>query len=66
MTKPNLTPQAYTPAKRVKLYNPAEHNPVQATRPGSQDALELPSRVGEQLIYRDGRSAPLHLSETTT
>ena len=63
-------PRQVVPSKSLGHYRPALHSPSTATRPGANDALALPSRMGEQLIYRDGNTAPLtptpQASETTT
>lgn len=37
------------------VYNPARHNPKRPVRPGSEDFLQYPSRIGDRLVYRDGR-----------
>ena len=39
-------------------YSTAKHSPSTATRPGANAALQLPSRMGEHLIYRDGSTKP--------
>jgi hypothetical protein len=39
-------------------YNGAELRPYDG-RPGANDALRLPSRIGATLHYRDGRTAPV-------
>lgn len=36
-------------------YVPEKHNPRSPTRPGSEDFLQYPSRMGAVLYYRDGR-----------
>ncbi|MBC7619110.1 MAG: hypothetical protein H7293_09005 [Candidatus Saccharibacteria bacterium] len=38
-------------------YHPCKDMLAPAIRPGAEDALSLPSRVGDQLHYRDGRVA---------
>jgi len=35
-------------------YTTMAHSPSTATRTGANDALALPSRMGDQLHYRDG------------
>lgn len=37
------------------LYNPAADLSAPAERLGAEDALALPSRIGNELRYRDGR-----------
>jgi hypothetical protein len=36
-------------------YSTTKHSPSTATRPGADDALALPSRIGDQLLHRNGR-----------
>lgn len=36
-------------------YLPGDGEMIAAVRPGSQDALELPSKIGNKMHYRDGR-----------
>ncbi len=38
-------------------YIPAIHNPSRPARPGSEEFLSYPSRVGNRLFYRDGTVA---------
>lgn len=59
-------PRQVVPSKTQGHYSAALDSPSTATRPGADDALALPSRIGEQLIYRDGTVAPFKTSETTT
>jgi hypothetical protein len=58
-------PRQIVPSKSLGHYSPALHSPSTATRVGANDALALPSRMGEQLIYRDGNTALFQPSETT-
>lgn len=47
---------AQTPkAKALEVYNPSKHNAAAPQRKGSDNAMRLPSRVNNKLIYRDGR-----------
>lgn len=39
----------------VPDYVPARDNPRTPPRPGSEDFLKYPSRMGSRLVYRDGR-----------
>jgi hypothetical protein len=38
----------------AEIYNP-DNYPSLPRRPGSEDFLEFPSRMGDKLYYRDGR-----------
>lgn len=38
-------------------YEPSIHNPTRPRRPGSEEFLSCPSRVGNRLFYRDGTVA---------
>jgi len=40
----------------AQTYDPERHNPRTPLRPGSEDFLACPSRMGDALIYRDGRT----------
>lgn len=43
-----------TEVMKAPTYDGKEMQPYQG-RPGANDALELPSRIGKRLHYRDGR-----------
>ena len=45
--------QLMTQSRRVSMGNGDRKPPV--PRPGAMDALQLPSRMGSRLIWRDGR-----------
>lgn len=41
--------------KGYEVYRPQQHNPAAPQRENSNDAMLLPSRVDDLLIYRDGQ-----------
>jgi hypothetical protein len=43
------------PATTKGAYSTTKHSPSTATRPGANDALALPTRIGDQLHHRNGR-----------
>lgn len=45
--------QLLTQSRRVSMGNGDSKPPV--LRPGAMDALQLPSRMGSRLVWRDGR-----------
>ena len=47
-----------TQVMTAPVYDGKEMQPYQG-RPGANDALELPSRMGNRLHYRDGRTEPV-------
>lgn len=47
-----------TEVMKAPTYDGKEMQPYQG-RPGANDALALPSRMGDRLYYRDGRAAPV-------
>lgn len=49
-------------------YAPGDGEVIGAVRPGSQDALEIPSLFANKRIYRDGRVEPVvqHLPSDDT
>ncbi len=49
------TPREYVNASQEGAYVP--HQPP--ARPGAEDALRIPSRMGDRLHYRDGRVVPV-------
>ncbi len=56
-TKNDLVPpRTYSNSRMTERYDGAELRPI-VGRPGATDALELPSRIGNRLHYRDGRTA---------
>jgi len=53
-----INPQSKTFKNSLMLlptYSPEKHNKNRPQRPGSEDFLQFPSRVGNRLYYRDGR-----------
>lgn len=50
------------------IYTPGDGEVIGAVRPGSQDALEVPSLFANKRIYRDGRVEPVvqHLPSDDT
>lgn len=50
------TPAAKNDLWRRSTYQPGDGDVVSATRPGSLDALKLPSLYGQERRYRDGRT----------
>ena len=48
--------QSRTISKMVDRYDPIA-DLCASTRPGANDALRLPSRIGNKLFYRDGMVA---------
>lgn len=42
-------------AGRRDVYDPIHDIAAPAARPGAEDALAIPSRIGNRLHYRDGR-----------
>lgn len=49
----------YAPLRRrAPNYSTAQHNPAQPLRPGAEEALAFPSRIGDRLHHRDGRVTP--------
>ena len=54
MNKPTTAPSR--DFRAPGLYQPGDGDVLGAVRPGSLDALELPSRHGDTLHYRDGRT----------
>lgn len=47
-----------TQVMTAPVYDGKEMQPYQG-RPGANDALALPSRMGDRLHYRDGRTEPV-------
>lgn len=47
-----------TQVMTAPIYDGKEMQPYQG-RPGANDALALPSRMGNRLHYRDGKIAPV-------
>jgi hypothetical protein len=47
-----------TEVMKAPIYDGKEMQPYQG-RPGANDALALPSRMGDRLHYRDGRTKPV-------
>jgi hypothetical protein len=47
-----------TQVMTAPVYDGKEMQPYQG-RPGANDALELPSRMGNRLHYRDGKTEPV-------
>lgn len=45
-----------TQSRRISMGNADRKPPV--LRPGAMDALQLPSRMGSRLVWRDGRVEP--------
>lgn len=54
MNEKTLPPYASNLFKR-DIYQPGDGEVLGAVRPGSLDALELPSKIGNKMHYRDGR-----------
>lgn len=50
-TQPQYTPNIF----KRDTYQPGDGEVIAAVRPGSQDALALPSKIGNKMHYRDGR-----------
>lgn len=47
-----------TEVMKAPNYDGKEMQPYQG-RSGANDAMKLPSRIGDRLHYRDGRTAPV-------
>lgn len=47
-----------TQVMTAPIYDGKEMQPYQG-RPGANDALALPSRMGDRLHYRDGKTEPV-------
>lgn len=47
-------------------YMPGDGEVVAAVRPGSKDALDLPSKIGNKLHYRDGSVQVQHVPADDT
>ena len=66
-----MTSIAQPPASNIfkrDTYTPGDGEVRGAVRPGSQDALEVPSLFANKRIYRDGRVEPVvqHLPSDDT